>query len=248
MIYRMIQSVIAALVAALSLAVSRPAVLRAQSDLETKVSVALLVDISKSFAPLTANDQKALDQLERAIERKATQGDWEPPISIYWASIGSSGVMANTSVCGSALFHPRMVNPRAKSEEFSSITQLQTWFKECIRGVVSRSQQRPEPFTDISGSVALAAEAGKHVNGRKLIAILSDFAEDRPAGTKPTEFQLSGETVVMLYRAQPTDATDGNLLFTRLKQWEDRFTRAGAKKACTVSIVGATSNTIASCF
>ena len=218
----------------------------AQSDLEAKTSVAVLVDISKSFAPLTRTDQAALDQLERAIERAATSV-WEPPISIYWATIGNSGVLATSSLCGSALFHPRLVQ-RAGRDEFSSVAQLQAWFRECARAVVTRSQQRPEDYTDISGSVAVAAENGRRVKGRKVIAILSDFVEDRPAGGKATDFELSGETVVMLFRAQPADATDGNRLFSRLKQWEEQFTHAGAKSACRVSIIGATSNTIASCF
>jgi hypothetical protein len=221
----------------------RPA---AQSELDVRTSFAVLVDISKSFAPLTRADQNALDQLERAIERAATSA-WEPPVSIYWTTIGNSGVLAN-SVCGSALFHPRMVTPRSRSDEFSSVGQLQPWFHECIRAVVTRSQQHQEAYTDISGSIALAAENARRVSGKKYIAILSDFAEDRPAGTKATEFELSGETVVMLYRAQPADASDGNLLFARLKQWEERLKRAGAKSTCRVSIVGATSNTIGSCF
>ena len=224
------------------LTASRPS----QSDLAANTSVVVLIDISKSFAPLTVTDQAALNQLERAIGRAATS-TWEPPISIYWATVGSSGVMASSSVCGSALFHPRMVQ-RAARAEFSSLAQLQVWFSECARAVVTRSQQRPEQYTDISGSVAVAAENGRRVKGRKIIAILSDFVEDRPTANKATDFQLSGETVVMLYRAEAADAADGNRLFNRLKQWEERFARAGAKDTCRVPIIGATSNSIASCF
>jgi hypothetical protein len=217
----------------------------AQSELEAKVSVAVLVDVSKSFAPLSRTDQAALEQLQRAIERAASTA-WEPPLTIYWSTIGNSGILAGSSVCGSAHFHPRMVN-RGRSGEFSSAPQLQAWFRECVRAVVARSL-RPEDFTDISGSVAIAAENGRRAKGRKLIVVLSDFAEDLPAGSKPVAFELSGETIVMLYRAQPSDAKDGNLLFSRLKQWEERFTKAGAKSACRVPIIGATATTIASCF
>jgi hypothetical protein len=221
-------------------------VVHAQSDLEAKTSVAVLIDVSKSFAPLVRTDQAALDQLERAIERAAT-ASWEPPISIYWATVGNSGVTANSSVCGSALFHPRMVR-RPGSDEFSSVAQLQAWLRECARAVVTRSQQHPEAYTDISGAVAIAAENGRRVNGRKIIAILSDFAEDRPAGTKPTDFEMSGETVVLLYRGNATDAIDGNLLLNRVKQWEQRFKTAGAKSACRVSVLGIDATKIASCF
>jgi|SRR5581483_4261633 len=236
----------AILLSALVLGWQHERVLSAQSDLEAKTSVAVLVDISKSFAPLARTDQAALDQLERAIERAAT-ASWEPPISIYWATIGNSGVTANSSVCGSALFHPRMVR-RSGSDEFSSVAQLQAWLRECSRAVVSRSQQHAEAYTDISGAVAIAAENGRRVNGRKLIAILSDFAEDRPAGTKPTEFALSGENVILLYRGNANDATDGNLLFNRVRQWEQRLKTAGAKSACPVSVLGIDANKIASCF
>lgn len=227
-----------------ALSVLQPA-LSGQSDSDAKTSVAILVDVSKSFAPFNRTDQAALEQLQRAIEGSATK-KWEPAVSIYWATIGNSGVLAGSSVCGSALFHPRLVTTRHR-DEFSTGAQLHAWLVECVRAVVAKSQ-KPENYTDISGTVALAAENGRRVTGKKVIVIFSDFADDLPAGTRATTFELSGERVVLLYRAQPTDAADGNLLFERLKRWEELLKKSGAKDTCRVSIVGATSNTIASCF
>ena len=96
--------------------------------------------------------------------------------------------------------------------------------------------------------MAIAADSARRVKGKKILAVLPDFAEDLPAGTKPTDFELSGENVVLLFRGQAADAANGNLLLNRMKQWEARLKSAGAKAVCRLPIVGVKSNTIASCF
>jgi hypothetical protein len=215
-----------------------------QNEAGPQSSIVILVDISKSFAPLTQVDQLALGHVASALS-KEMGNSFEPPTSLYWSVIGNSGVAGSSAVCGTAVYRPRLVK-RGKGEEFTNISEVKIWLNECVRAVMRRSQS-PERLTDISGAVAMAAETTRFASKNKILIILSDFAEDR-GGAASTNFKLAGDIVILLYRAQPTDASNADLLFSRLQDWEARFKEAGASKACRVSILGATSYSIQSCL
>ncbi len=107
---------------------------------------------------------------------------------------------------------------------------------------------RPEPATDISGAVALAADVARLVSGLKVLIVLSDFQEELPRGHKPTPFRLSSERVVMLYRPDVRDTPSGDEMYQRLQDWERRLKAAGASTVCRVPIKGVLAESIRACF
>jgi hypothetical protein len=86
------------------------------------------------------------------------------------------------------------------------------------------------------------------VAGRKFLVVFSDFVEDHPKEAVETRFTLSGERVLMIYRAESSDLADPNRLFARLAVWEQRLKRAGAASVVRLPTDGITPSTVAKCL
>src|SRR5260370_39074444 len=63
-------------------------------------SVEVIVDMSASFAPLTKEDGDALQSIGSAIVKIAVE-QWEQPVRLFWATIGSSSI-GRQPPCGKA--------------------------------------------------------------------------------------------------------------------------------------------------
>ena len=207
-------------------------------------SAIIIVDLSKSFAPIDEAKEAALRGVTDVLQQVLTQA-W-PAGSVYVSAIGSSSLTLDAP-CGPAITYEQQllrVDPhKSASARITRSEVLKRWFTECVRRIHQRSAKE-EPFTDISGAVAIATISTKTVAGSKLLCILSDFAEDLPKGNQRAEFVLKGERVLMLWGPQRSDEKDPNRLFNRLAQWEDRFRRAGASEVLSLPIAGFTSEKV----
>lgn len=218
----------------------------AQGELQT--SVVILLDFSQSFAPLKSEDEQALNALADSLLQQARQ-EWETPVLVRWAVIGSSSLFADPP-CGPAVqFAPKLLqglgNPNG-STSISDVGVFQAWLRECIQQSVKKSQTT-QKYTDISGALALAAETASAVK-RKFIVVLSDFVEDREPGSAPLKIALKGEKVMMLYRPEAGDRQDPARLFNRLSGWEKTLVAVGASGVCRVPVVGAVSGSLIGCL
>jgi hypothetical protein len=204
----------------------------------------IIVDLSKSFSPIDKEKEAALRGVAEAVVQLLTHS-W-PSGSLYVSAIGKSSLTLDAP-CGSAItYEPRLIQSDTNDRSKTKITRpdlLKSWVSECL-GLIKRRSAREEPFTDISGAVAMAARSMKDVSGQKLLCIMSDFVEDLPRGNLRAEFSLSGERVLMLWAPQSRDPKDPNQLFKRLADWEERFKRAGASEVVQVPIAGFTNEQV----
>jgi hypothetical protein len=186
-------------------------------------SVVVLVDFSKSFAPLVG-DERALEELASATSELA-QREWQPPVEILWSRIQTASLISGP-LCGPFQFQQSLI--KRDNDDSSQIAEkLQACTKTVVRASTAGSER--SAYTDISGAVALAADQGQSVLGPKYIVIVSDFMEDLPAGKRPIRLQLNGERVLLLHRLG-TERTPQSLLdhLARIQRWSDALREAGA--------------------
>ena len=216
-----------------------------------ETSVVFLVDMSASFAPLKVEDKQALEAVTQAVMQMALE-QWRHPVSFFWVKIGTSSINAEPP-CGRAMqYRPRLVEPGPRQNsgtgsELFSREKLKAWFDVCILRL-TRGKIPVDQYTDLSGAVQVATESARGVRGLKVIIILSDFDEDLPPGRPPVRFALSSERVVMIYRPEPSDSKDPNLMLKRLVDWENRFKMAGARDVCRIPVRGLLPGSVARCL
>lgn len=186
-------------------------------------SVVVLVDFSKSFAPLVG-DERALQELASATSELA-QREWQPPVEILWSRIQTASLISGP-LCGPFQFQQSLIK---RDNDDSS--QIGDKLQACTKSVVRASTEGSErsAYTDISGAVALAADQGQSVVGSKYIVIVSDFMEDLPPGKRPIRLQLNGERVLLLHRLG-TERTPETLVnhLARIQRWSQALREAGA--------------------
>jgi hypothetical protein len=194
----------------------------------------VVVDFSKSFAPLTQGDRLALRETARALENLTVQ-EWTPPTTIVWRKIGTTST-AMTPICKVLEYKQSIVGA------FSAAEHLRSALEDCTETIVRRSRvpSEQEAFTDIAGGVMMAAENWAPINGHKVVVILSDFAEDLPKGSRPVPLQLHGETVLLLHRPGTTEPDDPAAYLGRITSWKERFVKSGAQYAAALPVFRAT--------
>ncbi|HEX8878452.1 MAG TPA: hypothetical protein VF749_00395, partial [Candidatus Acidoferrum sp.] len=69
-------------------------------------SVVVLVDFSKSFAPLVG-DERALQELATATSELA-QREWQPPVEILWSRIQTASLISGP-LCGPFQFQQSLI-------------------------------------------------------------------------------------------------------------------------------------------
>jgi hypothetical protein len=202
-------------------------------------SVVVLVDFSKSFAPLS-NDEQSLEQLSAATSELARQ-EWQPPVAVLWSRIQTASLVSSP-LCGPFQFKQSLI--KRENDDSADITKK---LEACTQATVSASTIASEqaPYTDISGAIALAAEQGRSVASAKYLVIVSDFVEDLPPGNKPVKFQLSGERVLLLHR-MGTERTRLALVdhLARIRRWSGALREAGAASVVALPLNSATKQRI----
>ena len=202
-------------------------------------SIVVLVDFSKSFAPLV-NDERALGELARATSELA-QREWQPPVEILWSRIQTASLISGP-LCGPFQFQQSLI----KRDNDDSI-QVADKLQACTKAVVQASTTSSErsAYTDISGAVALAADQGQSVLGPRYIVIVSDFMEDLPPGKRPIKLHLNGERVLLLHRLG-TDKTPATLAdhLARIQHWTEALREAGAASVVALPLSSVTEQRI----
>jgi len=209
------------------------------------VGVVVLVDMSRSFAPLTAEDKRALEAIRDAVGGRI-QREWDQPVMVFWSTIGSfsPGVV---SPCPQSILYQRRLVPRKGDREVSDFDTLKAKIQACIERLTGGAV-KPEEGTDISGGVQHAAEILRPVVGKKIIIIVSDFVESLPSGRDSVPVRLSGEYVAMIYKPEITDERKRNQMYERLNEWQTRLKSAGANVCSPVAIKGILPASIERCL
>ena len=202
-------------------------------------SVVVLVDFSKSFAPLV-NDERALDELARATSELA-QREWKPPVQILWSRIQTASLVSGP-LCGPFQFQQSLIK-----RENDDSAQVADKLQACPKSVVQASTAVSErsAYTDISGAVALAADQGQGLLGPKYLVIVSDFMEDLPPGKQPIRLQLNGERVLLLHRLG-TEKTPLTMVdhLARIQHWSEALRQAGAASVVALPLSSVTEQRI----
>src|SRR5216683_5803990 len=115
-------------------------------------SVVVLVDFSKSFAPLS-QDQRPLQAISVATAELARQ-EWQPPVAVLWSRIQTASLVSSP-LCGPFQFEQSLI--KRDNDESAQIAEK---LKNCSDATVRTSTISAEqaPYTDISGAIALAAQ------------------------------------------------------------------------------------------
>ena len=202
-------------------------------------SVVVLVDFSKSFAPLVG-DARALEELASATSELAER-EWQPPVEILWSRIQTASLISGP-LCGPFQFQQSLIK-----RDNDDSAQLADKLQACTKAVVGASTAGSErsAYTDISGAVALAAEQGQSVLGPKYIVIVSDFIEDLPRGKRPIRLQLNGERILLLHRLG-TEKTPLSLIdhLARIQRWSEALREAGAASVVALPLSSITQQRI----
>lgn len=199
-----------------------------QDTAPTGTSVTVLVDLSASFAPLTANDVTALRATFAALEDKATHA-WPGATQIMVRKIGTASVM-NSPLCPPMVHEAKLVGSGDAGEEFRK--QL----SDCVdRTVKTRPIETPsgDRYTDISGAIAASVQAAESVPDRKILVLFSDLVEQEAPSVPSTTLSLHGERVILIHRPGLDDRTLGDHA-ERTRTWEQKLKAAGASQVTDI--------------
>lgn len=203
-------------------------------------SEVVLVDVSKSFVPLTKADERSIQAVADASALLA-EHNWASPVSFLWSKIQSASLIASP-LCGPFVFEQRLI----KTDKSITPADLRKKLKECLNVAVLAASTPSEEarYTDISGALTLASEQGESLprNGRYVI-VISDFVEDLPAGMKEIPLKLAGEHFLLLHRTGTQDLVIGNHL-ERIAKWVDKLRRAGAASVVALPLQSITSTRV----
>lgn len=221
----------------------------------TQTAVVVMVDVSKSFFPLSVESLGALKQAAADLRYK-TIHDWEEPVSFFWSTIGDPAKVIYP--CGPAIQYVPTPIPRIGRQAPSikiNQRELDAWHRDCIDGFSGRRSyedddpNKPIPIgtTSISAAINVAGTSMQTIRGKKVLVLLSDF-EEALKGQAPFPFQLSGEYVVLLAGLNQSDNGDVQKAIERARRWEERLELAGASKVCIAPTRALQPDRVRQCF
>jgi len=206
----------------------------AEAQPSTRLTV--LVDLSRSFAPLRDEDTSALRAIGEAIPALIQNEDWPQSAVVVFATIVDSA-LNTTMPCRSIEYKPTLVG--VGKSGIRRPKELTKAIGECVDRLVGMSQT-PSQWTDISGAISMASRWGKDEPGRKWLVVLSDFDESIPSNFKPLALKLSGEDCLLLYRPNANALREPGPYLEGITRWKDHLKEAGAGKVSDMAIAGAT--------
>lgn len=220
---RKIATVIALSTAAITLACVE------QSASSTGSSEVVLIDFSKSFAPLTKGDEVALRNLADASAEAAVHS-WKAPASILWSPIESSSLLSK-AICGPIELRTALVKRADETPASGFATKVQT----CASAAMDRSADT-SAYTDISGALSLAIDQANASGSEKHIAIFSDFMEDEPQGVEPANTTLSGAHLLLIHRHGLSGRTSLSDHLKNIERWREKLIGHGAESVITLPV------------
>lgn len=182
--------------------------------------VYVLVDLSGTYLSGNTNDRMR-SNLERLGDAIIDLGRRADEMEVHFLVIGKGSL--GQEAIDEFRYHWVMFGGKKRERDGSIVKSAQLKLRlEVIRDVIL--SRRPEPFTDISGALALAtAKAKNQAEGSRLMIILSDFEEDLPRGHLPARYDLEGFRIAMIYRVLPKDTKEPDGLPTRIQEWKNHL-------------------------
>ncbi len=208
-------------------------------------SVALLVDMSNSFAPVDGSKGEALAAVMYGLQRAMVERWDVTTISVLPITATS---LSPAAICGEPLtFQPVLVSSQLGSiggrEPIHRREVLDKWFQECLGQVKARSR-KPERASDISTAITVVSSALSQSPGRRVIIVISDFVEAISPGAHAATLRLSGEQMLMVYGPEAADSKNPDQMFYRIAAWRERLTKAGASRVQEFPLVGLTASRV----
>lgn len=207
---------------------------------EPGTDITILADFKNSVATAmgtAAEYQELLKRVGRLLAELSK--DWQPPVTVYWRAIGSSGLY--TESLPPIEFLPRLIK---RPPALNTTHEFGDAMEELAIALTSL-KFRPST-TDISGLLAMTCSIEPPAASNALI-IVSDFVDANLLS--PVDFRLSPNTrVVMLHIASPEDRVDPNNYIVRRGVWEKRFRNAGAVDVFQFPCRSFTESDLRGCF
>lgn len=207
--------------------------------------IIVLVDFSRSFAPLTQQDHGSLKTLGHAaveLARRVSQ-----PVKIQWSAVTSDSLKAPSLCGGPRMFRQQLTSLRpAPPSYIIRLEDLRRWTADvCPDVVLKMSQQNLSEFTDISGAISLASDSLSTVAGDRFLIVYSDLLEDQPDATTASLHQLTGFRILLVWRPGMDSPED---MDGRHERWKQAFRRAGASATCTFPASSLTTDDVMACL
>lgn len=207
-------------------------------------SEVVLIDVSKSFVPLTRADERAIQNVAIATATLADR-DWPSPVSVLWSRIQSASLVA-PPLCGPFDFEQRLIKTGKELDPAGLSRKLQDCAKSAI--LAGQAPSAEAPYTDITGALVLASEQAKSAaRDRRYVVVVSDFVEDLPPGKVAVPLQLAGEHLLLLHRTGTQETVTVDHL-ARVESWADKLRRAGAGSVVTLPLHSVTTTRIIRAF
>jgi hypothetical protein len=197
----------------------------------------VLVDFSRTFAPLGKADERALRVVSAALAELANQSS--PPVRFYWSRIESQSVLSQ-GLCKPLRVEPKLIPSAGDLDK----ERLGKALKSCVETIVraSADEAHRSAYTDISGALAMADEQTRGETRERIFVILSDFLEDLPGGAMPAEYRLDGVRVLLLHRPGLDDRKGSSVesYRGRVARWAGKTRERGAGQVVAMPLTAST--------
>jgi len=156
--------------------------------------------------------------------------------------VGTSSILS-VPLCKTITYQPSLTGAGNDSES------LRKDLNACVESTLQASflNTNREQYTDISGAIAMSAQAAQSDSSVKFLVVLSDFLEQQAPKAKPATLHLNQERVILIHRLGLDDKSI-DLHITRLETWRKALLAAGAKSVAVIPEEWATSNVLDQTF
>lgn len=196
------------------------------SDLPS-TQIFMLIDVSKTWHNARDDDRnrRVLGEAGMAAAMAADQlaSNSGSPIAVQSRVIGSLS-LEREPACDVVYLKQLIQTGTDKAYQLSSLKELRQYLgKDCPEKVLAIP---PEDQTEISNAlISLADQLPVKASDRKIV-IMSDFLEEAVRPVSPVD--LTGFSILMLYRPLREDQTDPAAMHARIARWKALFTTLGA--------------------
>ena len=219
------------------------------SPKEQGTSVVVLLDFSKSFPASYSDDgriiygfrkedQRALEALNNVLTDLAFTG--ASKFKIILTQIQTSSI-TESPICPPIEITQRIIKRENTISTKEQLSDTLNKYLDMIN-LMSKDVNKLGNFTDISGAITMASDINRNQYNNGLLIIFSDFNEELPDGSKPANFKLNGESVILIHRPGIKEKEDINGYLARIQNWKNKLIQNGAKTVATLPIF-AVSNT-----
>ena len=186
-------------------------------EIGSRTDIYVLVDLSATwFNQGRINDIKnTLGEINKAVVNLASRS--EKPVLIYYLPITDRSMVHNPLCQGK--YQPALIN-RKGGNTIGSKSELEKMLELCRDHILN---QNAAAFTDISGSIDLAAQISKSsIDKRKYMIIASDLREESRKGAILPTLNVDKFKIALVYRILPEDSLNLDIK-QRLSFWTQKL-------------------------